>query len=168
MQKLIESVGSGCKWLALKWWDTCKWPWKQSQFEFIFFFLGTQVIIVGMLLPLAAYAAIRSLPFLPQVAVWILVGLAVSTAWEYYKHKRQARSKPVSEVQLLEQSLQERDQADPNWDRAARVAGCRAGLKDGADATLLRKVYGDEIVDEVLAEAKAQAEAPIDRQGEKK
>ena len=59
-----------------------------------------------------------------------------------------------SEVQMLEQSLKEKDEREPGWDRAALVAGCTAGLEDGADRTALLHTYGDEIFGEAEAALK--------------
>jgi hypothetical protein len=58
----------------------------------------------------------------------------------------------ITEVDLLRQSLDEQSSADPNWDRAARIAACSAGIQDGADISVLRSIFGAEIVDQCMSE----------------
>jgi hypothetical protein len=54
----------------------------------------------------------------------------------------------VTEADLLGQSLDEQGLADPNWDRLSRIAACKAGMQDGADVSVLRRIFGAEIVDQ--------------------
>jgi hypothetical protein len=54
---------------------------------------------------------------------------------------------PMTEVDLLNQSLEEMDRTHAGWDQDARVAACEAALKDGVKETVLKKVYGEAMVE---------------------
>src|SRR4051812_8915828 len=64
------------------------------------------------------------------------------------KAKFRARSDPATEVDLLQQSLDEMDRTQPGWDNAARAAACKAALEDGVDEKALEQVYGQAMVED--------------------
>jgi uncharacterized protein YidB (DUF937 family) len=69
--------------------------------------------------------------------------------------KSKSETKPITEVELLNQSLEEMDRTHVGWDQDARVAACEAALKDGVKETVLKKVYGEAMVEnaKLLSEA---------------
>lgn len=62
------------------------------------------------------------------------------------KVKSDAKGGPVTEVDLLQQSLDEMDRIDPGWDHEALAAACRAALEDGVDEEALEQTYGQAML----------------------
>jgi hypothetical protein len=61
--------------------------------------------------------------------------------------KSKSGTGPMTEVDLLNQSLEEMDRTNAGWDQDARVAACEAALKDGVKEAVLKKVYGEAMVE---------------------
>jgi hypoxanthine phosphoribosyltransferase len=63
----------------------------------------------------------------------------------------------LTEEELLAQSINENSSADPEWDREARIAACVAGIKEGADTSVLRQIFGAEIVEKCMGHSDAKS-----------
>ncbi|KWV60464.1 hypothetical protein AS156_29230 [Bradyrhizobium macuxiense] len=61
----------------------------------------------------------------------------------------------MTEVDLLQQSLDEMDRTHPGWDHEALAAACRAALEDGVDEEALEQTYGQAMLRDAKLAAKS-------------